>query len=158
MADPFPVVDVAVVLITDPRGERLLADYNPSWGSFTLPMTKVRDLPPAAPGAAPVAESTTHAAARAAAEVFGRPIAPAALVRLDVEVPPYHQSGRDGEWKRYRYHLFASRCGAEPQPLPGHTAVWLTPAEFADLEPISPIARHILEVASLAVVRRALGL
>lgn len=33
MADPFPVVDVAVVLIADPRGERLLADFNPGWGA-----------------------------------------------------------------------------------------------------------------------------
>ncbi|QDU18938.1 NUDIX domain-containing protein [Urbifossiella limnaea] len=158
MAEPFPVVDVAVVLIADPRGERLLADFNPDWGSFTLPMSKVAVLPPASPGAAPTAESPARAAARAAAEVFGRPVDAAALVKLHAEVPPYQQSGRDGEWKRYRYHLFASRVGAEPRPLPGHVAVWLTPAEFTDHEPVSETARHVLAVMSLADVRRAVGM
>lgn len=145
MADPFPLVDVAVVLIADPRGERMLADYNPGWGSFTLPMTKVGELPPAAPGGA------------AAAEVLGRPVAAAALVRLDVDVPPYQQSGRDGAWKRYRYHLFATRLEIDPHPLPGHAAVWLTPAEWATHEPVAPTARHVLAVASLADVLAAVG-
>jgi hypothetical protein len=36
--------------------------------------------------------------------------------------------------------------------------VWLTPAELADHEPVSATARHVLAAASLADVRRAVGM
>src|SRR5437868_6979168 len=44
MANPLPAVDVAVTVIA--RGALLLAVYNPSWGAFTLPMTKRRQFHP----------------------------------------------------------------------------------------------------------------
>lgn len=155
MADPFPLVDVAVVLVTDARGERLLADYNAHWQCFSLPMTTVGELPGAAPGAAGTPEPPSRAAARAAAEVLGRPLPPGVMTRLNVDIPPYQRSGRDGTWKRYSYEIYALKA-ADPHPLPGHAAVWLTPGELQEGEPVSPTVRHILTAVSLADVRRAL--
>ena len=41
MSEPIKPVNVAVVLITDATGGRLLVDYSPKWNCFTFPMTKV---------------------------------------------------------------------------------------------------------------------
>src|SRR4051794_22433235 len=116
----FPLVDVAVVMVISRDGGKLLADYNAQWGAFTLPMAKVDD--PASPRAAAV---------RACAEVLGAPLARGRQpVRLEFDVPAYQESGRDGDVKRYRYIPFVLRAEVEPRPLPGHAAVWLTPAEL----------------------------
>jgi hypothetical protein len=148
MPDPFPVADVAVVLITDAKGEKLLVDYNPHWDCFTFPMVKVDDPPEAA-----------RAAVRAAAEVLGRPLPPTGLpVPLEFDVPVYQTSGRDGVMKRYRYRPFALRVTAAPQPLPGHIAIWLTPAELETHEPVSPTVRHVLGAVPFVETRRAVGL
>ncbi len=155
---PYPLVDVAAVLILDATGKKLLVDYNPRWGGFSLPMTKLGAVPAAVPQGASAPEPADRAAVRAASEVLGRPIAPADRpVRLNHDVPPYHQSGNDGEWKRYHYHLFALKAAFTPQPLPGHVAVWLTPDELASHEPVSPTARHVLNAVPIAAVRAAVG-
>ena len=143
MNQPYPLVEAAVVLITD-RDGRYLLDFNDSWSSFTFPTTKLHDVPTMAPGVPTKPEAQPVAAARAAAEVLGRPIDPKALKPLTIEVPPYAQSGRDGDWKRYTFRLFTLKVTGEPKPLPGHAAVWLTRSELESLEPISPTVRTIL--------------
>jgi len=143
MSQPYPLVEVAVVVITDAQG-RFLADYNEAWGGFTLPMSSLHDVPARVPVDKPTPESPQNAAIRAAAEVLGRPVSPGALVPLNIEVAPWNQSGRDGQWKRYQYRLFQLKIDFAPQPLPGHAAVWLTRAELGTLEPISLTVRVIL--------------
>lgn len=145
MSQSFPVVEVSVVLITDTDG-RFLLDFNGHWGGFTPPMSKRHELPAKARGDTSTLESPHAAGIRAAVEVLGRPLAPSALIALDVNVPPWNQSGRDGQWKRYQYHLFGLETNIVPQPLPGHAAVWLTRTELETLEPISATMRAILNV------------
>lgn len=158
-ATTYPLVDVAVVLILDSTGERLLVDHNPRWSGFSLPMTKLGAVPAAAPGSPTTPEPAEHAAVRAAVDVLGRPLPPTGRpARLSHDVPPWHQSGRDGEWKRYRYHLFALKAAGTPHPRPGHVAVWLTPAELESHEPVSPTVRHVLTAVRMAVIRTAVGM
>jgi hypothetical protein len=143
----FPLVDVAVVMVVSRDGSKLLADYNAQWGAFTLPMAKSDD--PSSPRAAAV---------RACVEVLGMPLPPSRCpVRLEFDVPVYQESGRDGDVKRYRYIPFVLRADAEPHPLPGHAAVWLTPAELESHEPVSPSVRHLLSAIPFAEARRAAG-
>ncbi|OWK43752.1 hypothetical protein [Fimbriiglobus ruber] len=159
MSLPYPVIEVAVVLITDPRGERLLADYNPDWGGFTLPMTKRRNPGHADEPWAQEAESPLAAATRAAVEVLGRPLPPDRLpVPLPFELPPWEVSLRDGGWKRYTRWPFALVADGTPHPLPGHVALWLTPAEFEKYEPISPTVSQILGAIPFVDVKKALRL
>jgi hypothetical protein len=56
--------------------------------------------------------------------------------------PPYHQSDRTGEWKRYQVQV--SRLALEPNQEPRVDTItqWLTIDE--NREPISPTARTIL--------------
>lgn len=157
MDDPFPLVEVAAALLLDARGEKLLLDHNPNWGGFAPPMTKVGTLPGPTPKSAPGPESPLAAAVRAAAEVLGRPILPATLRPLPGDVPPFARSGRDGAWKRYRFHLFVRAVDFPPAPLPGHAAVWLTPAEVATHDPVTPTARHLLAAVPWDVIRAAAG-
>ena len=145
MNELYPLVEVSVVLIEDAKG-RLLVDYNEPWSGFTFPMTKVRDLPASSPNSeAPVKETALAAALRAAAEVLGRPLLSDALTQLPVELPPYTQSNRDGQWKRYTFHLFTLTMHEPVRPLPHHVANWLTIAELQSLEPMSPTVGRILE-------------
>lgn len=143
MANLPQSVEVSVVLIRDANG-RLLLDYNDEWMAFTLPMSKVHDLPPEVEGGPTAPESVLAAAVRAAAEVLGRPLPPGALREIAAEVPPYSRSLRDGKWKRYAFHLFTVTVNGTAHPLPGHVAVWLTPSEVEGLEPISPTVGTIL--------------
>src|ERR1019366_5628019 len=129
MKDLYPLVEMAIVLITDEEG-RFLVDYKEAWGGFSFPCTKLRELG-SAMADGPMTKETPHvAASRAAAEVLGVPIDPSALAPLPQDVPPWHQSGRDGEWKRYTVYLFGLTTRAKPEPMPGHTVVWLTRAEL----------------------------
>lgn len=145
MNEPFPIVELGVALIVDAEG-RFLMDYSEPWGSFTFPMTKLGVVPAVVPDGPSTQESPLTAATRAAVEVLGRPMDPKTLQALACEVPPYNQSGRDGQWKRYTVHLFRLTAKTQPNPLPGHVAVWLTRAELETLEPISPTVRKILAV------------
>ncbi len=154
MPTPFPLVDVAVVLITDAERTKLLVDFNANWAEFSFPMTKLDHLPGDTPEAPPVRETPVQAAVRAAVEVLGAPLPPTGRpVPLDFHVPPYQRSGSDGVWKRYSYHLFKLTAAAAPQPLPGHVALWLSRAELETHEPVSPTVGLILR----AVPPAALG-
>lgn len=144
MNDLYPLVEVAVVLVRDDTG-RCLVDFNDAWGSFTFPMTKVREQPAVQPDGPTGREEPQAAACRAVAEVLGRPLPPGLLQALACEVPPYRQSGRDGEWKRYTFRLFELTAKFDPKPLPGHSAAWLTRAELKRCEPMSPTVRKILD-------------
>jgi hypothetical protein len=135
----FPLVDVAVALITD--GGRILAVYNPKWGAFTLPMTKRRDWHDPAVPASRHAEDWGDAAARAAAEWLGRTCDP---VPLFDDAGEYQQSDRDGTCKRYQFRVFRQAVEGEPGLVPGAIAEWLTPAEFLTRRPVSPTARHVI--------------
>lgn len=140
MPEPFEAIEVAVVLISNGAGQ-YLAVYNAGWGAFSLPMTKRRSLPGPNPNDPPVPEAIERTAVRAAAEVLGRPLPPGGQpTRLADEIPPWNQSDRNGKWKRYTYVVFALQT-----PTAMAEGVWLTPAEFADHEPVSPTARTILE-------------
>ena len=61
----LPCVEVSVVLLV--RDGLVLADYNPRWSAFTLPMSKLRDRPGAHPGAPARREEPQAAAVRAGA-------------------------------------------------------------------------------------------
>jgi hypothetical protein len=143
MSEPtdFPVVDVAVTLIT--RGGRVLAVYNPRWGAFTLPMTRRRDWHDPAVAASHHGEDWADAAARAAAEWLGRTCDPKPL--LD-DPGGYQQSDRDGAWKRYHFQTFQVALADDPALAPGAVVEWLTPAELLSptRRPISPTARHLI--------------
>jgi hypothetical protein len=143
MTEPYPLVEMVVVQITDAEG-RFLVDYNEPWRSFTFPSTKLHDQASTTPTKREPKETPLEAAARAVAEVLGRPVDPNALTKLPYEVPPWNQSGRDGQWKRYTVHLLGLNAKVDPKPLPGHTAIWLTRQELETLEPISPTVRTIL--------------
>jgi hypothetical protein len=144
MNSPYETVELAVVLIG--HDGRLLLDYNAEWSGFCLPITTIHDLAPLVPEGEGRREQPREAARRAAVEVLGRPLAPAGEPQpLRVEVTPYHQSGRDGRWKRYQFHVFGLRTDVVPQPLPGHIAVWMTPQELRTHGPVSPTVRHVLQ-------------
>jgi hypothetical protein len=147
MSESYPLVELVVVLITDGES-RFLVDYNEPWGCFTFPSTKLHDPGSTMPPSREAKETPDEAAARATAEVLGRPLDPSALTKLPEEVPPWNQSGRDGQWKRYTVHLFGLNTKMDPKPLPGHTALWLTRKELETLEPVSPTVRSILRVVA----------
>lgn len=138
-----PNIDVSVVVIRDANG-RILLDYNDEWKAFTLPMSKIHDLPAEVEGGPTAPESPLAAAVRAAAEVLGRPLPPGALREVAAEVSPYSRSLRDGKWKRYDFRVFTATVNGTAHPLPGHVAVWLTPADVEGLEPISPTVGTVL--------------
>ena len=149
MSNSFPQVEVAAVLIV--REDKVLLTYNPLWRAFTLPMTKLGQLPPATPNSPATLETPQHAAIRAATEALGRPLSPASFPVLHLNDPAhYDQSDRDGQWKRYTYHLFIlklSGSAAAPTPVDGVPAVWLSRAEIETHEPISKTARHLVGLA-----------
>jgi len=158
MSHAYQQVEIVVVLVYDESSNRLLADYNHRWEAFTLPMTKGHEIPSAIENGPPTMETPLSAAIRAAVEVLGRPLSPFQLPEpMNIEIPMWEQSGRDGQWKRYHCLPFAMQAYFEPQPLPGHSAIWLTPAEFLTHEPVSPTARRILQAIPVAELRMVLG-
>jgi hypothetical protein len=142
MSEPYPMVDVSVVLITNSAGELLLS-YNPRWESFGLAMSGRHDIPGRVPAEPMTQESALTSAARAAAELFGRPINPSSITPLNKTLEPWLQSGRDGVWRRYTYTLFSMQTNEQPNPLPGHHAVWVKPK---DLDTLVPIASSLVEI------------
>ena len=143
--NPFPLVEVSVVVIADETG-RILLDFNESWNSFILPVSKRHLLPSADHHKTDEMEAPLDAAVRAAAEVIGRPIDPMALTVMDVDIPPWNQSLRDNKWKRYTYRVFKMTVTEPPKPVPGHVAVWATQEEIRTYGPISPTVRLILNL------------
>jgi hypothetical protein len=140
----FPEVEVAVALIAD--GDRILTVYSPEWGSFTLPMTKRRkwDDPKIPP--AHREETWIDAAGRAAAESLGRTFIGLTELPLDPSAAPYHQSDRDGTWKRYEFKTFKLAVWSGESLLPGIVYEWLLVDEILDNDrrPLSPTARHLV--------------
>lgn len=137
----MPLAEVAAVVITN--GKEIMAVFNEVWGSFTLPMSKIRtwDNPNGGPD---IVEPAVDAATRAAAEWLGCTFLEKPTFLRDI--PRFQQSDRDRVWKEYHFHMF--RLDLERgAPIPqGRNAQWLTPDEFLDARrrPISPTARHLL--------------
>ncbi len=158
MSDPVQSVELAVTIIGNENGE-VLFDYSESWGAFTLPMTRIGEKPGILPHDEPTAEPAAEAALRAAVQVLGRPLDAGHRPQpVNVSVDPYHQSGRDGVWKRYAVKVFALRAPVgSPCPLPGHAAVWLPRHRLADLAPVSPTVGPILDAIPTAVWATLMG-
>ncbi|WP_020472181.1 hypothetical protein [Zavarzinella formosa] len=158
MSDPIESVELAVTVIANENGE-VLFDYNSSWGVFSLPMTKIGTIPGPTPKSEPLPETAEAAALRAAVEVLGHPLPKGHRPKhVEVHVPPYQQSGRDGSWKRYSVQVFVLRAPAgKACPLDGHSAVWLPRNGLADLAPISPTVNPILDAITPAVWAGLMG-
>ncbi len=140
----FPQVEVSVVVLE--RGGLLLAEFNPNWKTFTLPMARLRRLHQVG---GPSHESPMDAAVRAAATALGRPLPPAQYPQpLTVALPPHYQlSGRE-QWKtkRYTYRPFARRVtDSEPRHALGWHTLWLKRGDFLTHQPISPSAMFVIE-------------
>ena len=139
----FPSVEVSVVLLE--RAGMLLAEFNPRWEMFTLPMSRLRRR--LAPGT-PVREAPLDAAVRAAAKALGHPLAPGQTpqpVALDLAVQALLRSGRDQQTKRYVYHVFGLRVGdAAPRHALGWHTLWMKQDAFLTHRPVSPTAVHVL--------------
>ncbi len=97
----YPLVKVAVTLVMRDNQE-FLWTYNPNWGSFALPMTKLRTNEGGI-------EEPSAAAARAAAEVLGVPVE---VGEHWHSIPELKVSGRDRAVRRYSYEIY--RVGPHP--------------------------------------------
>src|SRR5438045_2060816 len=89
----FPAVEVAVVLLE--RAGMFLAEFNPKWDTFTLPMARLRRRPG---GGQAAWETPLEAAVRASTKTLGRPLPPSlhpAPIALDVPAHVYLHSRRD---------------------------------------------------------------
>jgi len=135
---------VSVVLLE--RVEMFLAEFNPKWEMFTLPMSRLRRR--LAPGT-PVREAPLDAAVRAAAKALGRPLGPGQMpqpVALDVSAQALLRSGRDQQTKRYVYHVFGLRIAdAAPRHAVGWHTLWMRREDFLTHRPISPTAVHVMK-------------
>jgi hypothetical protein len=143
-ASEFPQVEVAVVVLE--RAGLVLAEFNPKWEMFTLPMARLRRLP--GPGEA-TREAAPEAALRAATKALGRPLHPSAFPKpLALDVPPhvYLSSRRDQRRKRYTYHVFGRRVtDPNPRHALGWLVLWMKPDEFRTHAPVSPTAKFVVE-------------
>jgi hypothetical protein len=139
-ASEFPRVEVAVVVLE--RAGMVLAEFNPKWEMFTLPMARLRRRPGLGEASH---ETPAEAALHAAAKALGRPLSALAFPQpLALDVPPhlYLHSRRDQRRKLYTYYVFGRRV-ADPAPkhAPGWHVLWLKPEEFRTCEPMGPRAR-----------------
>jgi ADP-ribose pyrophosphatase YjhB (NUDIX family) len=139
MKDDF-AVQVALAVISDAQ-ERHLWVWNDKWGSFALPMSKLRRGPHGR-------EAPERAALRAGAEALGVPVrvTPGTL-RL-----PFAKEGfseRLRAVRPYAYQVF----GVEPHPdfadraVPRTPHLWLTAAQALEggYEPLSDASRDVLD-------------
>lgn len=142
-AAPFPTVETAVLVLV--RDGQLLAVYNEPWGAFTLPMTKRRQEPGPTPDAEPQLEAADSTAVRVVAETLGRPLGENERPeRVKLDLQPYRQSDRDGQWKRYTHSVFVLRTQEEPRPVDGAAWIWLDPKDAPKLSPVSPTLQDIV--------------
>ena len=156
MSDFYESVDVVVLLIA--KGGKLLLDYNAAWSAFCLPITKIRELPAKVPNGEGSREMPMDAAVRAAVEVLGAPLSIDRFPKpVETDIPPYQQSGRDGQWKRYKFHLYSMKIAFDPKPLPGHSAVFMKPEEFATHQPLSPTMTVIVKALDPATLAKLLA-
>ena len=147
MSKNVPAVFVAATVITTPD-KKILAVYNPLWGSYTLPMTKQR-----------AHEEWRTAAIRAATECLDvlfssdsklKDVKPNELLappELYLRTGGHKQSDRSEEKKTYHFQVFGLELESKPLLAPGIIAKWLTVDRFLDkkLEPISWTARYLIE-------------
>ncbi len=121
-----PQVLAAVAIIIHDR--KILSTYNPKWGLFTLPMTKVKDTFINADGyvdATP--ESWVSSASFAAGEHLGpdHGITPEYLMIVD----DFMASGRDKQTKRYTLGVY--KFAAQSEDLPDSEGrQWITATQF----------------------------
>ena len=129
---------IAVALVLASKGHLLLA-WTSSWGSFTLPMTKLHLEQPA--------ETPEQAGLRAAAEVLGVPVRH--MRGREARFARGHlRSPRDGEIKDYQYHVVAVEAHPDfalqvsQQPF-----VWANVATLrnGDYHPISKSVETLLQ-------------
>lgn len=141
----FEKVEISAVVIV--RDRRILAVFNPAWGSFTLPMTKRRVLQGKKVPTAPAEETWEHAAARAYAEVIGKTVS--RFAKVATHTPGLTQGDRTGEVKNYQIETFRCDLPSGIEPRSDVTTEWLTLDEWLDPQrmPISPTAVHILKFA-----------
>ncbi len=127
---------VAVAVITDPH-DRILVVWHEAWGSFTLPLTKLRPRPHGA-------ESADDAALRAGADALGVPVRPADALPDDTR--EWLLSGRTGVSKNYHFHLrrvdahpaFADRLNVRVPHFWASPYSLLDATEFQPLSPTVP--------------------
>ncbi|SRR6266536_552890 len=140
----FPSIDVSVVLLE--WAGMVLAEFNPRWEMFTLPMSRLRRR--LAPGT-PVRETPLDATVRAAAKALGRPLGPGQTpqaVVLDVSAQTLLRSGRDQQTKRYTYHVFGLHVAdTAPRHALGWHTLWMRREDFLTHRPISPTAVHVMK-------------
>lgn len=129
------------------RGGLLLAVFNPSWG-FTLPMTKRRQWQDPSISEGVRKEEWVHAAARVAAELLGRTLAPDEFPKQLAEIKQYQQSDADGIWKIYELQIFGLKFRDKDKLASGVVAEWCKPKEFGERQPISGTARYIVSELS----------
>lgn len=142
--------DVAVTVIHC-QG-KVLAVYNPRWGMFTLPMTKVRWEQSAAHTEVGRRRAWFVAAVRNVMESLG--ITTIHRVNLLSELTDIRQSERDGSVNHYHFKIFHFPLHELPVSCPV-VAEWLKPSDFIDpaRQLISPTAdlliRHLQYEAQL---------
>lgn len=143
-ASEFPQVEVSVVVLE--RAGMVLAEFNPKWEMFTLPMARLRRRPGAEEAQR---ETPSEAALRAATKALGRPLPAEAFPKplaLDVQPHLYLSSRRDQRRKRYTYYVFGRRViDPAPKHAIGWHVVWLKPEEFRTCAPVSPTAKFVVE-------------
>jgi 8-oxo-dGTP pyrophosphatase MutT (NUDIX family) len=133
----YPDIDVAAAVIMNQDGQ-ILWTWNDTWGTFSLPMTKIRS-------SREMAESPRGAAVRATAEALGVPVQ---VGKEWTDLPMMRVSDRDFAVKHYSYHVF------QAGPHPDYSAalrirqphIWLAAhvALSGLFEPLSYSAREIL--------------
>lgn len=142
-AQEFPQVEVSVVVLE--RAGMILAEFNPKWEVFTLPMARLRRRPGVGEEHR---EAPSEAALRAATKALGRPLPAQTFPQpLALDVPPhlYLHSRRDQHRKRYTYYVFGRRVvDPNPRHAIGWHVVWLKPDEFRTCAPVSPTAAFVL--------------
>ena len=140
----LPSVDVGVAVIV--RGDKILSVYNHKWGSFTLPMSKLRKWQDPQAGSGVRFEAGQQAACRAAAETLGRTLTvEPETAGVDVTLA---QSDSDLLWKRYSFRVFKFEFKGAVRTAPGVISEWLTKNQFLDPKrwPISDTARHLVRL------------
>lgn len=145
MTDPLPAVDVVVTVIY--RGDQILLVFNPLWGTFTLPMTKLRRWPYGTASNTARVEDATDAAMRNVGEYLGTSSTDEPQRWLgDEKLVEHVQGDRDSISKRYIIQVFGF-VAPSTDLAPGVCGQWLPINEILDerRRPISPTARFVMQ-------------
>jgi hypothetical protein len=145
MTDPLPVVDVVVTVIH--RGDQILLVFNPLWGAFTLPMTKLRRWPYGTAAKAGRVEDAADAAMRNVGECLGSSSTDEPRRWLGGEkLIELLQGDRDSMSKQYNVEVFGFAAPSSDLA-PGVCGQWLPMDEILDerRRPISPTARFVIQ-------------